>query len=196
MYAQHYRVRVKIGSGGTPKTSMAEYWGGKIPFFSPKDVSNLYVCNTEKYITELGLSNCNSGYYPKNTTFITARGTVGKIALTACNMAMNQSCYAIVSSTTGFEHYIHQLSLYAVKSIKQKSNGAVFDAINARDITEELVPDLTIVDIISFEKKVSPIYEMICTNEYEIRSLSTIRDCLLPKLMSGEIDVSQLDLAD
>ena len=185
---------VRIGSGGTPKTSIANYWGGEIPFFSPKDVSGLFVCTTEKYITKLGLDNCNSGYYPKNTTFITARGTVGKIAMTACNMAMNQSCYAIIASMPGFEHYIHQLSLYAVKSIKQKSNGAVFDAINANDITEELVPDLTKDDIISFEKEVSPLYEMIWMNEKEIRSLSATRDYLLPKLMSGEIDVSTLEI--
>lgn len=183
---------IRIGSGGTPKTSVTEYWGEEIPFFSPKDVSGLYVYSTEKSITKLGLDNCNSGYYPKNTTFITARGTVGKIALTAYDMAMNQSCYAIMASTPGFEHYVHQLSLYAVKSIKQKSNGAVFDAINASDITEELVPDIITDEIISFEKEVSPLYEMIWTNENEIRSLSVIRDYLLPKLMSGEIDVSTL----
>ncbi len=134
---------IKIGSGGTPKTSISEYWNGEIPFFSPKDIDGIYTYYTEKYITKLGLDNCNSDYYPKNTTIITARGTVGKITLTARDMAMNQSCYAIIARNKGQEYYIHQLSLYAADSIKQKSNGAVFDTINAKDITEESVPNLT-----------------------------------------------------
>ena len=185
---------VKIGSGGTPKTSVVDYWGGDIPFFSPKDVSGLYVSSTEKNITKLGLDNCNSGHYPRNTTFITARGTVGKIALAACDMAMNQSCYAIIATAAGHEYYVHQLSLYAVRSIKQKSNGAVFDAINATDITEEMVPDLSEDKIASFEKEVTPLYEMVWANDKEIRTLSGVRDYLLPKMMSGEIDVSTLEI--
>ena len=185
---------IKIGSGGTPKTAISEYWNGDIPFFSPKDVDGIYVYSTEKYITKMGLDNCNSGYYPKNTTFITARGTVGKIALAASNMAMNQSCYAISANTLGQEHYIHQLSLYAVGAIKQKSNGAIFDAINARDITEELVPNVPLSRIEAFEKQATPLYEQIWKNGLEIESLVHLRDYLLPKLMSGEIDVSDLPL--
>ena len=185
---------IKIGSGGTPKTAISEYWNGDIPFFSPKDVDGIYVYSTEKYITKMGLDNCNSGYYPKNTTFITARGTVGKIALAASNMAMNQSCYAISANTLGQEHYIHQLSLYAVGAIKQKSNGAIFDAINARDITEELVPNVPLPRIEAFEKQATPLYEQIWKNGLEIESLVHLRDYLLPKLMSGEIDVSDLPL--
>ena len=185
---------IKIGSGGTPKTSIGEYWSGEIPFLSPKDIDGVYTYSTEKYLTKLGLDNCNSGHYPKNTTIITARGTVGKITLVARDMAMNQSCYAIMARNKGQEHYIHQLSLYAADSIKQKSNGAVFDAINAKDITEESVPDITTYDIISFEREVTPLYDMIWENGKEIRSLSAIRDYLLPKLMSGEIDVSTLKI--
>ena len=119
---------------------------------------------------------------------------MGKITLVARDMAMNQSCYAIMARNKGQEHYIHQLSLYAADSIKQKSNGAVFDAINAKDITEESVPDITTYDIISFEREVTPLYDMIWENGKEIRSLSAIRDYLLPKLMSGEIDVSTLKI--
>lgn len=183
-----------IGSGGTPKTSVPEYWGGTIPFFSPKDVCGLYVCSTEKYITRSGLDNCNSGYYPKNTTFITARGTVGKVALAGRDMAMNQSCYAIVSLVPGREYYIHQLSLYTANAIKQKSNGAVFDAINAKDITEEPIPDLDPEQIERFGNTVAPLYELIWSNVQEIESLSSLRDFLLARLMSGKIDVSTLEL--
>ena len=72
-------------SGGTPKTDVAEYWNGDIPFFTPRDAPTcFYVQDTEKHVTELGLSRCASELYPPNTVFITARGTVGKVALPPC----------------------------------------------------------------------------------------------------------------
>ena len=67
-----------------------------IPFFTPRDVGTPYTFQTEKYITESGLDHCNSRLYPKNTSFVTARGTVGKVSLAGIPMAMNQSCYALV----------------------------------------------------------------------------------------------------
>ena len=72
---------VQVLGGGTPKTGTAEFWNGVIPFFTPKDASGAYTLTTEKTLTEAGLSNCNSRLYPVNTVFVTARGTVGKLAL-------------------------------------------------------------------------------------------------------------------
>lgn len=81
----------EVLSGGTPKTTNPAYWNGNIPFFTPKDaVSNAYVHDTEKTITDEGLRNCNSRLYPKDTVFITARGTVGNLNLSQVDMAMNQ----------------------------------------------------------------------------------------------------------
>ena len=87
---------IKLMPGGTLKTSEPLYWdNGTIPFFSPKDVNGVYCFATEKHITETGLNKCSSNLYPKDTIFITCRGTVGKVCLAACDMAMNQSNYAI-----------------------------------------------------------------------------------------------------
>ncbi|MCK9323162.1 MAG: restriction endonuclease subunit S [Candidatus Methanomethylophilaceae archaeon] len=185
---------MKVGSGGTPKTAIDGYWNGGIPFFSPKDVDGIFTMSTEKEISQNGLDNCNSMLYPKNTVFITARGTVGKIAMAGCDMAMNQSCYAIIGQKSDNQHYIHQLCLDMVDSIRQKSNGAVFDAINAKDIESEPIILLQEDTIEEFEKIATPIYEMIWTNESQNAKLRSVRDVLLPKLMSGEIDVSNLDL--
>ena len=127
---------VSIGSGGTPKTSVSTYWNGDIPFFSPKDACGYFIHNTEKQITENGLSNCNSKLYPRNTTFITARGTVGKVCIASKPMAMNQSCYAIISKSEAV-FTTHQMCLHVVKSLKHKASGAVFDAITAEDIKTE-----------------------------------------------------------
>ena len=62
-----------ILSGGTPKTNVPGYWGGGIPFFTPKDATGcLYAFSTERTLTEDGLRNCNSRLYPKDTVFIAA----------------------------------------------------------------------------------------------------------------------------
>ena len=90
---------VKISGGGTPKTNNPLFWNGSIPFFTPKDASdNVFTHETEKHITDLGISNCNSPIYPTYTVFITARGTIGKIRMAGKPMAMNQSCYALLST--------------------------------------------------------------------------------------------------
>ena len=89
-------------SGGTPKTTVPDYWDGEIPFYTPKDaVDSSYVLAAERSITELGLKNCNSRLYAPDTVFISARGTVGKLNLASRSMAMSQSCYALLGKGAG-----------------------------------------------------------------------------------------------
>ena len=145
-------------------------------------------------ISKKGLSNCNSAVYRKDTIFITARGTVGKIAMAAREMAMNQSCYAISGKKSGQQHYIHQICIDLIDSLKQKSNGAVFDAINTKDIEQEHIIKLNEDAIERFESFATPIYDLIYANGKIISNLNTVRDYLLPKLISGEIDVNNLNL--
>ena len=184
---------VQVLGGGTPKTGTAEYWNGEILFFTPKDAIDTYILATEKWLTEAGLSNCNSRLYPINTVFVTARGTVGKLALAGCPMAMNQSCYALVGTDGYGQHYVYHLAQYVVESLKHKASGAVFDAIVTRDFESEIVPALTVDEANSFEQKVSPIYEAILNTTNENRRLIELRDVLLPRLMSGQLSVADLD---
>lgn len=184
---------IQILGGGTPKTGESSYWNGNIPFFTPKDVGSPYTITTEKTITEIGLTHCNSRFYPVNTVFVTARGTVGKVGLAGVPMAMNQSCYALVGKDT------HQLLVYfytlkAVDRLKHKASGAVFDAITTRDFESEIVMKLSDDDTKNFLDVAEPIYQAVLSNSIENLRLATLRDSLLPKLMSGELDVSDIQL--
>ncbi len=185
---------VEIKGGGTPKTDIAEYWNGDIPFFTPKDVNDVFCISTEKNITDLGLSKCSSKLYNKNTVFITARGTVGKVCMAGRNMAMNQTCYALIGKEIFGQHYIYMQTISIVERIKKKANGAVFSAITTRDFDSEkiIIPSLEIVN--DYLMKIEPLYESILHNQQEIHHLTTLRDTLLPKLMSGEIDVSEVEV--
>lgn len=182
---------IKLMPGGTPKTSEPLYWdNGTIPFFSPKDVNGVYCFTTEKHITETGLNKCSSNLYPKDTIFITCRGTVGKVCLAACDMAMNQSNYAIKAIDGYSQCYVFFLVKSVVERLIKKSNGAVFSAITSKDFDEEiLIPSQKAVE--DFTNVIDGFFRRIFTIGTENSRLSTLRDTLLPRLMSGELEVPE-----
>ena len=182
---------IKLMPGGTPKTTEPLYWdNGTIPFFSPKDVNGVYCFATEKHITEAGLNKCSSNLYPKDTIFITCRGTVGKVCLVACDMAMNQSNYAIKAIDGYSQYYVFFLVKSVVERLIKKSNGAVFSAITSKDFDEEiLIPSQKAVE--DFTNVIDGFFRRIFAIGTENSRLSLLRDTLLPRLMSGELEVPE-----
>ena len=181
---------VDVLSGGTPKTKEPEFWDGDIPFFTPKDTgSGPYTYSTEKMITEAGLNKCNSKLYDKDTLFITARGTVGKLRLAQRPMAMNQSCYALISKTFLTQSYLYFAVTERVNHLKSRAGGAVFDAIVV-DTFKKIpffLPNETLAQEFSGFAKDSLRQIDLLSNQN--RQLVEARDLLLPKLMSGKIAV-------
>lgn len=185
-----------ILSGGTPSTSIPGYWDGDIPWFTPRDATgSFYVIDTEKYITQAGVENCASELYPKDTIFITARGTVGKLALAGVPMAVNQSCYA-VRAKSGYGQCFLFFMLHAqIDYLKKNTGGATFDTIITDTFTRMSVikPPTTLA--YEFERLCQPLIERIRLFHFQNTNLRRTRDLLLPKLISGALDVSNLDIA-
>ncbi len=184
---------IQVLGGGTPKTGNETFWNGEIPFFTPKDVGNPYTIITEKYITPAGLEHCNSRLFPVNTTFVTARGTVGKVSLAGVPMAMNQSCYALVSDE------LHPILTYfytlkTIQSLRHKASGAVFDAITTADFKTETLHKISGEASAKVLSVIEPMMENVLQNSMENIKLAQMRDTLLPRLMSGEIDVSKIEV--
>ena len=182
--------KVKIMSGGTPKTDNSNYYGGKIPFYTPKDSDGAFFAfQTETNITEEGLDNCNSHLYPENTIIITARGTVGKTTLLAVPMAMNQSCYALKSDEINAPYYLFFALNQEIIALRTMSNGGVFDTIIVKtfDRIHIRIPSDNLIQ--RFENMVTSIMELIKAKMKENFALSEARDRLLPKLMGGEVEV-------
>ena len=185
-----FSEKVSIMSGGTPKTDVKEYYGGDIPFYSPKDHDgSFFAYKTETSITNNGLINCNSALFPINTIIITARGTVGKTVILAVPMAMNQSCYALKCSSLNLPYYLFFSLCSEVEKLKVMSNGGVFDTIIVKtfDNIQIIIPTDELAE--RFETMVSPFMEQIKIKMQETSLLSEARDRLLPKLMSGEMEV-------
>ncbi len=180
-------------SGGTPKTDIAHYWDGEIPFFTPRDAPDcFYLQDTEKHITDAGLAKCASLLYPPDTVFITARGTVGKVALPAVDMAMNQSCYALRAKAGVSQRFLFLLTLQQVQYLKMNTGGATFDTIVVDTFRrmEVVAPPTTIVS--NFSNRIDPIFDQVNTLQCLVQNLCRTRDLLLPRLLSGQIDVEAL----
>ncbi len=133
-----------IIGGGTPKTSIAEYWGGEIPWLSVKDFNNdlRYVYESEKHITEKGLNNSSTVLLEEDDTIISARGTVGELAMIPFPMAFNQSCYGLRAKPDIVDKvYLYYLVKNKVGELKKKTHGTVFDTIT-RDTFDGLEVDI------------------------------------------------------
>lgn len=186
---------ITLIGGGTPKRSEPNYWNGDIFWFSVKDVPNegeVFVITTQEKISELGLNKSSTKLLPVGTTIITARGTVGKIALVGYEMAMNQSCYGVQGINGVRQFMTYYLIKNAVEVLKKNTHGAVFDTITQStfDTVTSIKPSIEMMDL--FESKVEKIMGHIKNNLYENNSLIALRDTLLPKLLSGELDAALL----
>ena len=174
---------IKLSGGGTPSTTEPSFWQGNIPFFTPADINNSVFClNTEKNLTETGLDNCSSRLYPSNTTFVSCRGTVGKLAISGVPMAMNQSCYALKDKESKYPFFTYSFSKYAIAKLKEKASGAVFSALVTRDFEMEKVFNPKNDDIEDFESKVKSVFDNIKENEREILILSNLRQSVVSQI--------------
>lgn len=149
---------IKIIGGGTPKTSESSYWNGNIPWLSVKDFQGerKYVYETEKTITEEGLKKSSTKLLPKDSIIISARGTVGEMAVLGKEMTFNQSCYGILPNEKIGNDYLYYLLKQKVTELQSLSYGSVFDTITTKTfdgldvfIPEDLQEQKAIASILS-----------------------------------------------
>jgi len=184
---------VKVIGGGTPKTSIPEYWDGDIPWFSVVDApaaTNVFVIDTAKKISVQGVNNSSTKLLAEGTTIISARGTVGRLALVGREMAMNQSCYGLRGKAD--DAYFTYFSTYRlVEQLKQRSHGSVFDTITTETMRGVFVvyPDKNTIQ--AFETVLTPLMNRIKANLKQEQTLTALRDTLLPRLISGQLRISE-----
>ncbi|MCP4677809.1 MAG: restriction endonuclease subunit S [Deltaproteobacteria bacterium] len=184
---------VELISGGTPKRSMAAYWGGDIPWFSVRDApshSEIFTIETSEKITQTGVDNSAARVLPEGTTIVTARGTVGKLALVGVPMAMNQSCYGVRSRHPGCGIFNYFRLQRAVLGLQQRTHGSVFDTITRGTFSGVKIVDPPVNIAGSFDVIVGPFLRRVKLNATENLSLEATRAILLPKLLSGQLRVS------
>ena len=192
---QSFTQTINVIGGGTPKTSIAEYWNGDIPWFSVVDApttTDVFVIGTEKHITVAGLNHSSTKLLPVGTTIISARGTVGRLALVGTEMAMNQSCYGL-RGKAGDAYFTYFSTYRLVETLKQRTHGSVFDTITRDTLTGVSVIYPTTAVINAFEEAIAPVMERLKENLKQAQTLAQLRDTLLPKLISGRVRLPEAE---
>ena len=186
---------LSICGGTTPSTKNPDFWGGKINWTSPKDLSNskgLFLLNTEKKITKEGLNKISSGLLPKGTLLLSSRAPVGYLSITHIELAINQGYIALLPQQYLSNNYMYLWLDKYMQVVKNAANGSTFLEISKtafRNI-ECVIPLQEILE--KFDQIIDPIFSKVLYNTTQIQSLTKTRDTLLPKLMSGQVLVNNL----
>lgn len=185
----------QISSGGTPPTRIDAYYSGEINWYSTKELNDNYLFESKSKITREGLENSSAKVFPPNTVVIAiyAAPTVGRLGILANEAAFNQAaCGFIVNEGKICYEYLYLHLLTSRQRLNDMASGSAQQNLNVRIMKEYeiLIPSKEIHE--KFRDQVRPMFNKIKSNTQQIRTLTQLRDTLLPKLMSGEVRVGAI----
>lgn len=187
-----------VVGGSTPSKSKPEYYTGTgIAWITPKDLSinkSKFISHGENDITELGLRNSSATIMPEGTVLFSSRAPIGYIAIAAGEVTTNQGFKSIIPKPEIGTAFVYYFLKHNLPIIEGMASGSTFKEVSGSIMkgVPAVIPDIT--TIIRFNDFCAPIFAQQRILEKENQSLAALRDNLLPKLMSGELDVSDLDL--
>ncbi|WP_309673371.1 restriction endonuclease subunit S, partial [Gemmatimonas sp.] len=185
---------VECVGGGTPSTAEPRFWeNGTYHWTTPKDFSSLQspvLIDTDRRVTAAGVSKISSGLLPAGTLLLSSRAPVGYLAISGIPVAINQGFIAMKTNDRASSFFMLHWCQSNMAEIESRATGTTFPEIskqNFRPIPVILPPKPLMA---AFGDSVAPLYTRITANLHECRTLAAIRDTLLPKLLSGELRVS------
>ncbi|WP_282779543.1 restriction endonuclease subunit S [Phaeodactylibacter xiamenensis] len=181
-----------VKGGTTPSTKNPDDWDGDIHWTSPRDITTLnsiYLFDTERKITEAGLRKISSGLLPKGTLLMSSRAPVGVLAFAEVPIAINQGYIAILDEKGFSKEFLFLWLKTNMGYVQSYANGSTFLEISKsafKSLEIQIPPEELRKE---FQEWVIPYFKKIKSNQTQIRTLTALRDTLLPKLMSGEVRV-------
>lgn len=185
-----------IVGGSTPSKAKPEYYTNTgIAWITPKDLSNnklKFVSHGENDITELGLKNSSASVMPEGTVLFSSRAPIGYIAVAAGEVTTNQGFKSVVPKPEIGTAFVYYFLKHNLPIIEGMASGSTFKEISGSTMKNipVVIPDSEM--LAQFNGCCAPIFAQQRILEEQNQSLATLRDNLLPKLMSGEIDVSTI----
>ena len=187
-----------IVAGGTPSKAKPEYYADQgIAWITPKDLSvdkSKFISHGENDISELGFSKSSTTKMPAGTVLFSSRAPIGYIAIAQNEVTTNQGFKSIIPNEDIGTAYVYFLLKSLLPIIEGMASGSTFKEISGTGMKSvpTIMPDIDTIQ--RFNDFCVPIFRKQEMLEAENRKFSSLRDSLLPKLMSGELDVSGLDL--
>ena len=189
---------IEIVGGGTPSRGVEEYWEeGTVQWFTPTDLTrsgSAFAFDSESKITELGLKKSSAKLFPADSVMMTSRATIGVISISTMSAATNQGFITCVPSEHLPSSYLYFWLHANIDLFLGLAGGATFKELRKSTFRELpiLVPEGRVTG--SFQQQVGPLMTLIRNLLQQNEVLKKARDLLLPRLVSGELDVSELDL--
>ena len=187
-----------IVGGSTPSKAKPEYYTESgIAWITPKDLSinkSKFVSHGENDITELGLKNSSAAIMPEGTVLFSSRAPIGYIAIAAGEVTTNQGFKSVVPKPEIGTPFVYFFLKNILPVIEGMASGSTFKEVSGSTMKNvpAVIPDAE--TLAKFSDFCAPIFAQQRILEEQNQSLATLRDNLLPKLMSGEIDVSAVQL--
>ncbi|QJR15377.1 restriction endonuclease subunit S [Usitatibacter palustris] len=185
-----------IVGGSTPSTTEPTYWdGGTCAWATPKDLAGLSVpvlLDTERRITGAGLAQIGSGLLPKGTVLLSSRAPIGYLAIAEVPVAVNQGFVAMRPKAEISNLFLLFWASVAHDEIVSRANGSTFLEISKANFRPIPIVKPSPGVMQAFEHLARPMYERIVECARESRMLTALRDALLPKLISGELRLTEV----
>ena len=182
---------VKTSSGGTPSRSKMEYYSnGTIKWVKSKELQGGYIFETEETVNDEAVKNSSAKLFPTNTILIAMYGaTVGEYGILAEPATCNQAICALIPNENYPYTFLFILTKFNKENLINMAGGSA-----QQNISQELIQELEIPKsnerIKEFHREAEPLFQKIKSNTKQMRTLTQLRDTLLPKLMSGEVRVA------
>ncbi|WP_197035134.1 restriction endonuclease subunit S [Oceanivirga salmonicida] len=187
-------ISKNIICGKTPPTKKEEFFGNDYPFITIPDMhNNIYITKTQRYLSELGMRTQSSKLLEPNTICVSCIGTGGLVSMVSIPSLTNQQINSIVPKDEISPYYVYLLIMcLSDKIVNYGSGGSTICNLNKTQFSnlEIIIPEIIIIK--KFHNIVKNKFKLIKNLQYQNESLIKLRDTLLPKLMSGEIDVSNI----
>ncbi len=181
---------LSVKDGTTPSTKNPAYWNGKILWTTPKDLSrnkDMYLFDTVKKITKKGLKEISSGLLPAKTLLLSSRAPIGYLAFSVHPIAINQGYVAIIDDKGYSKEFIYLWLKSKMDYIKSYVDGSTFLEIN-KAVFKKLKINAPLKEKAEkFSHLAEPLFNKIFYNQVQIRTLTNLRDMLLPKLINGQV---------
>ena len=186
----------EIICGKTPSTKKSEYYGEDIPFITIPDMhGKVYTVTTERYLSALGVESQPGKVLCKNSVCVSCIGTAGLVTLVATTSQTNQQINSIIPKDGYSPYYIYLLMQTLSETInKLGQSGSTIVNLNKAQFSKIKVTIPPVEVMKSLDDILMPIFELILAHQKENIKLASLRDALLPRLMSGELDVAGLKI--
>ncbi len=184
--------------GGTPSKKEPSYWdNGDIDWFTPSDLTKsgtAFMFRSEDRINGLGLKKSSAKLFPAGSVMMTSRATVGVVAIAACEASTNQGFITCVPNDRVSSEYLYLWLQSQVKSFLQLAGGATFKELRKSDFRDYKLAVPPEALMAKFGQMVRSQFDLVANLIQQNEILREARDLLLPRLVSGELDVTELEL--